>query len=93
MINYITYHDAKAQGRCRLTISNELEAYNQLPFQMGFPIGNPIAYAFDEYLIINYINIIHYVMVSYFEWNTQIFSSHEFCWLVWPLQKKLLACG
>jgi len=49
MVNYIIYQDTKAQGRCRLTISGELEAYNQLPFQMGFPIGNPIAPAFDEY--------------------------------------------
>jgi len=58
MINYIIYHDTKAHGRCRLTISDELEAYNQLPFQMGFSIGNPIAPAFDEYTFHYYLQFI-----------------------------------
>ena len=49
MINYIVYQDTKSNGRCRMTVSAELKAYNQLPFQMGFPIKSPIATAFNGY--------------------------------------------
>jgi len=47
MINYIIYQDTKSNGRCRMTVSAELKAYNHLPFQMGFPIKSPIATAFN----------------------------------------------
>ncbi len=52
LINYIIYQDTKANGHCRMTVSTELKEYNHLPFQMGFPIGSPIASAFNRY---NYI--------------------------------------
>jgi len=50
LINYIIYQDTKSNGRCRMTVSAELNAYNHLPLQLGFPINSPIATEFDKYI-------------------------------------------
>ena len=48
LINYIIYQDTKSNGRCRMTVSDELKAYNHLPLQMGFPINSSITTLFDK---------------------------------------------
>ena len=49
LLNYIVYQDTQANGRCRMTLSAELKEYNQLLFQMGFPLNSQIAPAFNAY--------------------------------------------
>ncbi len=71
LINYIIYEDTKSNGKCRLTVSEELKAYNQLPLQIGFPIGHPIVPAFNEYyytliLVYNCFVWIWYILKRFF---------------------------
>ncbi len=52
LIDYIIYQDTKTNGYGRMIVYAELAHYNHLLYQMGFPIGSPIASAFNRY---NYI--------------------------------------
>ncbi len=43
------HKDTKATGYCRMTSSNELEAYRALVYQIGFPIGSPYVATTNEF--------------------------------------------
>lgn len=52
IIDFIIREDTKANGRCRITSSPDLEDFKSVVLQMGFPIGSPYVPIFDELIIV-----------------------------------------